>query len=228
MREVGLTLPFGSVAALVGASSAGKSTMVDLMLGLLSPSEGTVTVDGIPLDQVTRWWRSRVAYVPQEVSLFDSTVAQNVALTWSADFDRERVREALAMAQLLDVIEEREGGIDAPIGERGLALSGGQRQRLGIARALYAQPLVLVLDEATSALDTRTEAAVAAAIAELRGSTTVVSVAHRLSTVKNADTIFFMSGGRLVGAGPFDELAATVPEFAQQVKLAGLGDGELR
>lgn len=138
------------------------------------------------------------------------------------------MREALAMAQLLDVIEEREGGIDAPIGERGLALSGGQRQRLGIARALYAQPLVLVLDEATSALDTRTEAAVAAAIAELRGSTTVVSVAHRLSTVKNADTIFFMSGGRLVGAGPFDELAATVPEFAQQVKLAGLGDGELR
>jgi ABC-type multidrug transport system fused ATPase/permease subunit len=228
VREVGLTLPFGSVAALVGASGAGKSTMVDLMLGLLSPSEGTVTVDGIPLDQVTRWWRSRVAYVPQEVSLFDSTVAQNVALTWSADFDRERVREALAMAQLLDVIEEREGGIDAPIGERGLALSGGQRQRLGIARALYAQPLVLVLDEATSALDTRTEAAVAAAIAELRGSTTVVSVAHRLSTVKNADTIFFMSGGRLVGAGPFDELAATVPEFAQQVKLAGLGDGELR
>ena len=130
VREVGLTLPFGSVAALVGASGAGKSTMVDLMLGLLSPSEGTVTVDGIPLDQVTRWWRSRVAYVPQEVSLFDSTVAQNVALTWSADFDRERVREALAMAQLLDVIEEREGGIDAPIGERGLALSGASGVRV--------------------------------------------------------------------------------------------------
>ena len=180
--------------------------------------------ESVDLDEVTRWWRSRVAYVPQEVSLFDSTVAQNVALAWrDADVDRDLVREALAQAQLLDMIEAREGGIDAPIGERGLALSGGQRQRLGIARALYARPLVLVLDEATSALDTATEAAVAAAIAGLRGSTTVVSVAHRLSTVQNADQIFFLSGGAIIGSGTFDELAASVPEFGEQVWLAGLG-----
>lgn len=232
VHDVSLTLPFGSVAALVGASGAGKSTLVDLMLGLISPSDGTIRVDGgdgaVDLDDVTRWWRSRVAYVPQEVSLFDSTVAQNVALAWSPDdVDRDRVREALAQAQLLDLIESRDGGIDAPIGERGLALSGGQRQRLGIARALYARPLVLVLDEATSALDTATEAAVADAIAALRGSTTVVSVAHRLSTVQNADQIFFLSGGRVVGSGTFDELAAAVPEFGEQVRLAGLGGGTL-
>jgi ABC-type multidrug transport system fused ATPase/permease subunit len=233
VRDISLSLPFGSVAALVGASGAGKSTVVDLMLGLLNPSGGRVLVEGdtgdpVALDQLTRWWRRSVAYVPQEVSLFDSTVAQNVALTWDhRDIDRDLVREALAQAQLLDVIESREGGIDAPIGERGLALSGGQRQRLGIARALYAQPLVLVLDEATSALDTTTEAAVAAAIAGLRGSTTVVSVAHRLSTVQNADQIFFLSDGALVGSGTFDELAASVPEFGEQVRLAGLGKGAL-
>lgn len=229
LHGVSLSLPFGSVAALVGASGAGKSTLVDLMLGLLQPTTGTVRIDGeageaVDLDEVTRWWRSQVAYVPQEVSLFDSTVAQNVALAWrDADVDRDLVREALAQAQLLDMIEAREGGIDAPIGERGLALSGGQRQRLGIARALYARPLVLVLDEATSALDTATEAAVAAAIAGLRGSTTVVSVAHRLSTVQNADQIFFLSGGAIIGSGTFDELAASVPEFGEQVRLAGLG-----
>ncbi len=233
LQDVSLSLPFGSVAALVGASGAGKSTLVDLMLGLLAPTDGTVRVEGetgsVALDDVTRWWRSRVAYVPQEVSLFDSTVAQNVALAWNnADVDRDLVREALAQAQLLDMIEARDGGIDAPIGERGLALSGGQRQRLGIARALYAKPLVLVLDEATSALDTATEAAVAAAIAGLRGSTTVVSVAHRLSTVQNADQIFFLSEGRVVGSGTFDELAASVPEFGEQVRLAGLGGGTLQ
>lgn len=228
VRNISETIPFGSVAALVGSSGAGKSTMVDLLLGLIEPSEGRVVVDGIPLAEVTRWWRSRVAYVPQDVALFDSTVAQNVALTWSQDFDRERVRECLRQSQLLDTIESRPGGIDSPIGERGLTLSGGQRQRLGIARALYAEPLVLVLDEATSALDTATEADVAAAINALRGSTTVVTVAHRLSTVKSADVIFFMSGGHVAARGTFDELAATVPEFAQQVKLAGLGDGELR
>ncbi|MBR22853.1 ABC transporter ATP-binding protein [Chryseoglobus sp. 28M-23] len=228
LHDASLSLPFGSVAALVGASGAGKSTLVDLMLGLLEPTEGEVRVDGIALSEVTRWWRSRVAYVPQEVSLFDSTVAQNVALTWNTDeIDHERVRDALERAQLLDVIIERAGGLDASIGERGLALSGGQRQRLGIARALYAEPLVLVLDEATSALDTTTEAAVAAAIAELRGSTTVVSVAHRLSTVQNADQIFFLSGGAIVGSGTFDELAASVPEFGEQVRLAGLDKGTL-
>ena len=168
-----------------------------------------------------------MGYVPQEVALFDATIAQNVALSWSSDVDRERVRDALERAQLLEVIESRAGGIDASIGERGLALSGGQRQRLGIARALYADPLVLVMDEATSALDTATEAAVSEAIRELSGSMTIVSVAHRLSTIQHADRIFFMSDGRVEASGTFRELQNRVPAFAEQVRLAGLGDGTL-
>lgn len=222
--DVCIEIPFGSNVAFVGASGAGKSTIVDLILGLIEPSSGAVLVDDIPLSSLTAAWRARVAYVPQEVSLFDATVAQNVALTWSADYDEDRVREALRRAHLLETIEARPGGISARVGERGMALSGGQRQRLGIARALYVNPLVLVMDEATSALDTATEAAVTTSIAELRGSTTTITVAHRLATIKEADRIYFMSGGRVAASGSFAELVANVPEFALQATLAGLAD----
>jgi ABC-type multidrug transport system fused ATPase/permease subunit len=140
---VDLSLPMGSSLALVGSSGSGKTTLVDILLGLLVPSEGEIELDGEPLEKVLAAWRSRVGYVPQDVSLFDASVAQNVALTWTEDYDRERVRDALRRAQLLDVIEAREGGLDARIGDRGMALSGGQRQRIGIARALYVDPLVL-------------------------------------------------------------------------------------
>ena len=222
LSDIKLEIAFGSTVAFVGSSGAGKSTIVDLLLGLMPPTSGTVSVDGVPLQQLTRSWRSRVAYVPQDVSLFDATVAQNVALTWTNDFDSDKVREALRQAQLLETLEAREGGIHAKVGERGLTLSGGQRQRLGIARALYAEPLFLVMDEATSALDTATEAAVGDAIRNLKGSMTIVTVAHRLSTVKEADQIFFMRDGFLIESGTFDELIAKVPDFAKQAKLAGL------
>jgi ATP-binding cassette subfamily C protein len=224
VRHVDLAIPFGATVSFVGASGAGKSTMIDLLLGLIDPTEGSIEVDGRQLRDYTNSWRSRVAYVPQDVSIFDSSVAQNVALTWEDDFDRERVTNALERAQLLDTVDGRLGGIDGRVGERGLALSGGQRQRLGIARALYADPLVLVMDEATSALDTATEAAVTAAIRSLRGSMTIITVAHRLSTVVDSDIIFFMSKGRVVASGTFPELLKTVPEFAAQAALAGLTD----
>jgi len=226
LRGVSLTIPFGSTVAFVGPSGAGKSTIVDLLLGLIEPSSGAVAVDGVPLHEITTDWRTRVAYVPQEVAIFDSTIARNVALTWSDDFDRDRVERALDRAQLLATVRERDDGLDARVGERGLALSGGQRQRLGIARALYAEPLVLVMDEATSALDTATEAAVADAIHELRGTMTLVMVAHRLSTVKSADVIFYLRDGELVASGTFDHLIATVPDFAEQARLAGLAGDE--
>ncbi|GAT72646.1 ABC-type bacteriocin/lantibiotic exporter with N-terminal double-glycine peptidase domain [Microbacterium sp. HM58-2] len=226
VRGVSLEIPFGSQVAFVGASGAGKSTMVDLLLGLIEPTSGSITVDGVPLSQVLNAWRAQISYVPQDVSLFDSTVAQNVALSWRADFDRDRVRSALEQAQLLRLIEAREGGIDGRIGERGLALSGGQRQRLGIARALYTVPRVLVMDEATSALDTATEAAVTRAIEELRGRVTTITVAHRLSTIRHADRIFFMRDGVIAAAGTFDEVVASESEFAVQAALAGLVDLE--
>lgn len=222
IRGVDLTIEFGSFVAFVGASGSGKSTMVDLLLGLLEPDSGSIRIDGIPLSSLRSQWRRQVAYVPQDVALFDATIAQNVALTWGDDIDRERVRTALERAQIWDLIARRPSGIDASVGERGLALSGGQRQRLGIARALYTDPLVLVMDEATSALDTKTESAVSDSIAAMGQDRTVVMVAHRLATVMHADRIFFMRAGTLVAAGTFDELVATVPDFAAQAALAGL------
>ena len=160
--------------------------------------------------------------MPQDVALFDASIAQNVALTWGNDYDPARVQAALERAQLWDVVSAREGGILARVGERGLALSGGQRQRLGIARALYSEPLVLVMDEATSALDTQTEAHVTDAIAAISGDVTKVVVAHRLATIKDADCILFMRNGEIAGTGTFDELVAQFPDFAQQAHLAGL------
>lgn len=222
ISDVSFTIPFGSTVALVGSSGAGKSTVVDLILGLIEPTGGRLAIDQSDLTKLTQSWRQQVSYVPQEVALFDSSIAQNVALTWGNDIDEERVRSALAQAQLLDIVDKREDGIHGVIGERGLALSGGQRQRLGIARALYADPRVLVLDEATSALDTATEAAVTDAIKALHGEKTVITVAHRLSTIQHADQILFMSNGRVVAQGTFSELVAKVPEFARQAGLAGL------
>jgi len=222
IRDISFDIELGTTVALVGESGAGKSTIVDLVLGLIEPSEGRVALDDTPLADLKHAWRERVAYVPQEVALFDATIAQNVALTWSDDADYDKVRTALERAHLWDVVENRYGGVDAKIGERGLALSGGQRQRLGIARALYNDPLVLVMDEATSALDSKTESAVTESIAELQSDVTVIVVAHRLSTIKNADRIFFLRRGELAGSGTFDELVVQFPDFAEQAQLAGL------
>ncbi|KRF33717.1 ABC transporter ATP-binding protein [Yonghaparkia sp. Soil809] len=222
LQGVSLRLPMGSSLGLVGSSGAGKSTLVDLILGLLVPSSGTALVGDQRLEDVLAAWRSRVGYVPQDVALFDGTVAENVALVWEGEIDEERVEQALRRAQLWDVIASRPGGIHGRVGDRGMSLSGGQRQRLGIARALFDDPLVLVLDEATSALDTKTESDVAAAIRELRGEVTVVAVAHRLSTIRDSDQVCFMADGRIVARGTFDELVASVPEFAVQAALSGL------
>lgn len=220
--DVSLEIPFGSSIAFVGESGSGKSTMVDLILSLLEPSKGDISIDGVPLNEMRTAWRARVGYVPQDVALFDATVAQNVALTWGNDYDADRVRTALEKAQLWHLVSGREGGMGASVGERGLALSGGQRQRLGIARALYADPIVLVMDEATSALDTQTESLVTQAISSLGGEITKVVVAHRLATIKNFDRIFFMSNASVIGSGTFEELVTQFPDFARQAHLAGL------
>ncbi|MFF8817386.1 ABC transporter ATP-binding protein [Leucobacter sp. NPDC015123] len=222
VQGINLKVPIGTTVGLVGASGAGKSTIVDLILGLLVPSSGTIEVDGQRIEEVLADWRSRVGYVPQDVSLFDGTIAQNIALTWGEEIDLGRVQSALQRAQLWDFVQQRPGGIHGKIGERGMSMSGGQRQRMGIARALYSDPLILVLDEATSALDTKTESDVASAIQELRGEVTVVAVAHRLSTIRDSDQILFMSDGRIAAQGSFAELVGSVPEFAIQASLAGL------
>lgn len=229
IRGVTIDIPLGSSLGIVGPSGAGKSTLIDLLLGLSVPSSGQILIDGIPLEKVIAAWRSRVGYVPQRVALFDGSIAQNVALTWDDDFDRERVRSALERARLDTLIQSRSGGIDERIGERGVSLSGGQQQRLGIARALYADPLVLVLDEATSSLDTKTEDEVTQAIRGLQGDVTLISVAHRLSTIKDYDQIVYLDNGVVLGEGSFAELALALPAFGEQVALAGLaGQAGLR
>ncbi|WP_300267304.1 ABC transporter ATP-binding protein, partial [Microbacterium sp.] len=222
VRGLSLSIPMGSTVGIAGASGAGKSTLIDLLLGLLTPTSGRIRIDGLPVEEVMAAWRSHVGYVPQEVTLFEGTIAQNIALTWGSEVDIERVEQAARRAQLWPMIMQRPNGVNSRVGERGLTLSGGQRQRLGIARALYSDPLVLVLDEATSALDTKTEADVADAIRELRGDVTVIAVAHRLSTIKDSDVILYMKDGTAQAQGTFDEVISQSPDFAGQARLAGL------
>lgn len=221
-----LEVPLGSSLGIVGPSGSGKSTLIDLLLGLRSPSAGRILIDGTPLTDVIHAWRSRIGYVPQRVALFDGTIGQNVALTWDDDYDRDKVEAVLEKAQLSSLVASREHGIDERIGERGVSFSGGQQQRLGIARALYSDPLILVLDEATSSLDTKTEDDVVQAIKALRGEVTLIAVAHRISTIKDYDQICYLDNGRILGKGSFQELAAAVPQFGLQVELAGLSERE--
>lgn len=223
LRGIDVEIPLGSSLGIVGPSGAGKSTLIDILLGLSSPSGGSLTLGGVPLNEVLHAWRDRVGYVPQRVALFDGTIAQNVALTWTDELDVDRIVDVLERAQLSDLIAQRHGGIHERIGERGVSLSGGQQQRLGIARALYSDPLVLVLDEATSSLDTKTEDDVTQAIRALRGQITMIAVAHRISTIKDFDRIAYLDEGRILGTGTFEELAAALPQFGLQVALAGLG-----
>ncbi len=222
LRELSATVPIGQTLAIVGPSGAGKSSLIDILLGLMQPTSGSIRLGEQELTDVLAAWRARVGYVPQDVAIFDGTIAQNVALSWGDDVDEERVREALERAHLWSLISNRGDGIHERVGERGLKISGGQRQRLGIARALYSDPLILVLDEATSALDTKTESDVAQSLRELRGDVTIISVAHRLSTIRDYDEVWYMSEGRIEARGTFDEVIAQESEFAHQARLAGL------
>lgn len=221
-----LEIPLGSSLGIVGPSGSGKSTLIDLLLGLRTPTSGSIAIDGIPLPDVIHAWRSRIGYVPQRVTLFDGTIGQNIALTWDEDYDRDKVMEALEKAQLSSLIASRGKGIDERIGERGVSLSGGQQQRLGIARALYSDPIVLVLDEATSSLDTKTEDDVVRALKQLHGEVTIIAVAHRISTIKDYDQICYLDNGRILGKGSFHDLAESLPQFGLQVQLAGLSERE--
>lgn len=224
LSDVWLEVSKGSSLALVGGSGAGKTTLVDVLVGLLPPTRGRVCVDGVDTARDLRSWQLAVAYVAQDVFLLEASLAENVAFDQHPDaLDRARVLAALTQAQLLDVVSALPAGIDTQVGERGARLSGGQRQRIGIARALYRRCEVLVLDEATAALDNETEHRVNATIAELHGAVTVVVIAHRLSTVRHVDQVVFLDQGRAAATGSFDEVRRQVPAFARLVELGSLG-----
>ncbi|MFM8281966.1 MAG: ABC transporter ATP-binding protein [Planctomycetaceae bacterium] len=203
ITNVDLTIPHGASIGLTGGSGAGKTTVVDLILGLLHPSTGRITVDGIDIASDMPGWQRIVGYVPQTIHLTDDSIRRNIAFgVPDASIDEAAINRALAAARLTDFVSGLPLGVETPVGERGVRLSGGQRQRIGIARALYRDPEVLVLDEATSNLDTATEAEVMAAVNALHGIKTTIIVAHRLSTVAGCDRAWEVEAGRLVTSVP--------------------------
>ena len=203
LQNVSLSILLGEAVGIVGPSGAGKSTLVDIFLGLLSPSEGVVSVDGEDIATGRRSWQDQVGYVPQSIYLVDDSLIRNIALGIPHDLiDHNAVLRALRAAQLEEFVSTLPLGLETIVGERGVRLSGGQRQRIGIARALYSNPQVLVLDEATSSLDTETERGVMDAVKALQGEKTVVIVAHRLSTVSYCSKIFSIEDARLVAVSP--------------------------
>jgi ATP-binding cassette, subfamily B, bacterial PglK len=216
LNGISLTIPYGHSIGIVGPSGGGKSTLVDILLGLLSPDSGRVLVDGVDSATSIRAWRRNLGYVPQSPYLLDETLRRNIAFgVPDADIDEQALAEALRMAQLNDLVDSLPKGLDTEIGERGVRLSGGQRQRIVIARALYRQPTVLVFDEATSELDNLTESEIAAEIDALSGDKTIVVIAHRMTTVRNCDVIVFLVEGRIADLGSYDELLARNTEFSK-------------
>lgn len=215
LEQVNFKIPKGSRIGFVGRTGSGKSTVLDLLMTLLHPTQGRILVDGRPVDnQYRRAWQRTIAHVPQDIYMADATIAENIAFGIPYDrIDHERVRYAARQAQIADFIESGPEGYLARVGERGVRLSGGQRQRIGIARALYKQAKVLIFDEATSALDNSTEAAVMSAIEGLDRDLTLLIIAHRVSTLERSDTIIQLEDGRVVAQGTYNELLRTGTVF---------------
>ncbi len=220
IENFNLSVKIGEFCALVGPSGGGKSTIVDLMLGVIKPHKGEIYISGENPEKIYNSQKGKVGYVPQEVYLIDGSIEENICF-----FDRpdiNKIQQAIKNSQLETLIGELPKGLKTKIGERGTRLSGGQRQRLGIARALYTQPELLILDEATSALDGKTESEISKTIHSLKGKKTVIVIAHRLSTVQDADSIVYIDKGKVIAQGTFQEVRELVPDFDKQAKLMNL------
>jgi ABC-type multidrug transport system fused ATPase/permease subunit len=218
-----LTINAGTSLAIVGPSGAGKTTFADLILGVIEVKDEEVLISGKKPGVAIENWPGSISYVPQDILIIEGTFAENVALGFhKSEIDEQAVWEALRTAQLGDLITDKPNGIWAKVEERGIGLSGGQRQRLGIARALYLKPKLLVLDEATSALDGKLEDGIATAISNLRNKVTTIIIAHRLSTIKYVDKLLYIDKGKIIATGSFDEVRTQVVDFDEQAKLMGL------
>jgi len=223
VKNASFSIRAGQSVAFVGSSGAGKTTIVDILLGVLTPNSGSVKISNVtPLIAVAKW-PGAVSYVPQDVTISNGTIRENVSLGFSSEFVSDQlVWEALDVAQLSDFVKQLPDKLETKVGERGTRISGGQRQRLGIARAMLTKPKLLVLDEATSSLDGQTESDISEAIESLKGNVTVVMIAHRLSTVLHADLVIYLDQGRILAQGTFEEVRALVPDFDRQAQLMGL------
>jgi ATP-binding cassette subfamily C protein len=214
LEGISLEIKPGEMIAIAGSSGAGKSTLVDIILGVLEPTQGEALLSNIPPSVAIMNFTGQISYVPQDVLIIDGTIKSNVALGFSNDeIDDEQVWQSLRAAHLDAFVRELPEGIDHVIGERGTNLSGGQRQRLGLARGLFTNPKILVLDEATSALDGQTEANITEMLLGLRGSITLIVIAHRLSTIQEAERILFLKDGKIAAEGTFEEVERLIPEF---------------
>lgn len=220
ISDVSLKISQGTSVAFVGPSGAGKTTMVDLLLGLLEAESGEIRISNLePLNAIKKW-PGAISYVPQDVMIINGTIRENIILGFPNEAHREvEIIRALKIAQLWEFVELLPRGLDTVVGERGSKLSGGQRQRLGIARALFTNPKLLILDEATSSLDGITELGMTKAIEALSGKVTVVIIAHRLTTVRNVDQVVYLQEGKIISKGNFDQVRSEVPDFDAQAKL---------
>jgi ATP-binding cassette subfamily C protein len=222
LQSIDLSIEPGQSVGLVGATGSGKTTLVNVLLGLLEPRDGRVLADGVNVRSNLRAWRDYLGYIPQSIFLLDDTIRRNVAFgVPEEEIDDDKVWEALYAAQVgTFVMNELGDGIDAMVGENGVRLSGGQRQRVGLARAIYHNPDVLVMDEATSDLDNETEHRVMEALDDLKANRTFITIAHRLSTVQGCDRLFFMKKGRVAARGTYKELCATREDFREMAQVA--------
>ena len=223
IKGINLEIQNGESVALVGPSGAGKTTLIDVLLGVLTPDCGVIKISGEePLTAFAKW-EGAVSYVPQDVIITNGTFRENVALGFPiALASDEIVWQALELAQLAGFVRSLPNGLETRVGDRGTKISGGQRQRLGIARAMFTKPMLLVLDEATSSLDGETESNITDSISQLHGKVTVVMIAHRLSTVRHANHVVYMSDGEIQAQGSFNEVRKLVPDFDRQATLMGL------
>ena len=218
-----LTLEQGKFYAFVGASGSGKTTLIDIVLGILQPKSGRILVSGVSPKEAISKWPGAIAYIPQDIFIKEGTIKENIALGYTAkNISSKNVSNAIKVAQLSEYVESLPLGVDTWINERGTNLSGGQRQRLGIARAMYSMPKLLILDEATSSLDGIAEENLTLAIAESLSNVTRIVIAHRLSTVQYADRVFYIEHGRILASGSFTEVRSAVPDFDKTAGLMGL------
>ena len=210
LNQVSMEIIKGTYVAIIGKTGCGKSTLIDILMGLLEPKNGEIYIDKVKLEEIYyRSWREKIGYVPQQIPLTDSTILKNILLGKNnEDMDEERIQEVIELSCLSEVIDSLENGLESEIGEGGIKLSGGQKQRIGIARALYKRPSILVLDEAMSAMDQKTESIVIENLKKIK-DITIISITHRLSTIKDCDNIFIIENGVLVESGSYNQIKKT-------------------
>ena len=223
LSDISVSISAGSFVAVVGPSGSGKTTLVDLLLGILEPDAGEVLISGSSPSASVLKYPGAIAYVPQDVAIVDNSIRGNVGLGFPQKYATDsRINECLRIASLFDFVSTLPNDLDTKVGERGARLSGGQRQRLGIARALFTNPKLIILDEATSSLDSETELAVSTAIKSLAGSATVIMIAHRLASIRSADIVIYVEGSEIRAAGTFEQVRQAVADFDRQATLFGL------